>query len=313
MGGYRSGFKNRNDKDSYDTDGTRLFQVRDTRVFQVPEKAASLNSNDIFILETPRNTYIWNGKGANEEEKKISKAYSRKVVQRNPVVIEEGEEPDDFWSSLGGKAKYATGGTLNQAVVRFPARLFCCSNKLGYFNVEEIVNFSQEDLFEDDVMLLDTFDEVFIWIGKDSNEEERKQSMKLAAEYLRTDAAGRSPDETPVLVVKQGYEPPTFTGHFAGWDPSKWSRGKSYEELKREFGEANTKAASVKEAMKIYDKKYPFETLVGKDLPEGVDPVNRENNLLDSDFDKHFGMSRAEYAKLPQWKKTDLKKKVGLF
>ena len=66
-GGKASAFKNRADTDSYDVDGTRLFQVRgtnefDTRAVQVEEKASSLNSNDCFVLETPACTYIWYGK-----------------------------------------------------------------------------------------------------------------------------------------------------------------------------------------------------------------------------------------------------------
>ena len=67
MGGKASGFKNVHDHDTYDADGTRLFQVRgtceaDVRAEQRPEVAASLNSDDVFILETPEKTYIWCGK-----------------------------------------------------------------------------------------------------------------------------------------------------------------------------------------------------------------------------------------------------------
>lgn len=48
-------------------DGTRLFQVKgtstmNTRAVQVEEEAASLNTNDCFVLETPVETYIWYGK-----------------------------------------------------------------------------------------------------------------------------------------------------------------------------------------------------------------------------------------------------------
>lgn len=39
-------------------------------------------------------------------------------------------------------------------------RLFECSNKTGTFMATEIVDFTQDDLEEDDVYLLDTWDEV---------------------------------------------------------------------------------------------------------------------------------------------------------
>ena len=66
-GGIPSGFKNRKDKDSRDTDSPRLFHVRGTddincRAVQVEGKSSSLNSNDCFILECPAGTFIWYGK-----------------------------------------------------------------------------------------------------------------------------------------------------------------------------------------------------------------------------------------------------------
>lgn len=39
-------------------------------------------------------------------------------------------------------------------------RLFECSNQTGTFIATEITNFDQTDLDEDDVMLLDTWDQV---------------------------------------------------------------------------------------------------------------------------------------------------------
>ena len=43
--------------------------------------------------------------------------------------------------------------------------------------VEEIPGeFAQSDLETDDVMMLDTWDQVFIWIGEGANAEERKEA-----------------------------------------------------------------------------------------------------------------------------------------
>lgn len=44
--------------------------------------------------------------------------------------------------------------------MRYEPRLFECSNQTGRFIMTEIVDFCQDDLDEDDVMLLDTWDEV---------------------------------------------------------------------------------------------------------------------------------------------------------
>lgn len=64
--------------------------------------------------------------------------------------------------------------------------------------------------------------QVFIWIGQEANEVERKESLITCREYLRTHPGARDPD-TPIVLTKQGFEPPTFTGWFTAWDAAKWS------------------------------------------------------------------------------------------
>lgn len=49
---------------------------------------------------------------------------------------------------------------LQQAALDHQPRLFECSNKTGRFIVTEVTQFTQDDLSEDDVMLLDTWDQV---------------------------------------------------------------------------------------------------------------------------------------------------------
>ena len=83
-----------------------------------------------------------------------------------------------------------------------PPRLFQCSNASGGFRVEEIPEFTQEDLIEDDVMILDTFDQVFVWVGKNANAEEKEMSLKTAVEYIKSDPAERDLDSTPLLQVR---------------------------------------------------------------------------------------------------------------
>lgn len=73
--------------------------------------------------------------------------------------------------------------------------------------------------------------QVFFWIGKGANESEKEAAAVMAQEYLRTHPSGRDPG-TPIIVVKQGYEPPTFTGWFLAWDPLNWdvSQGRSLKD-----------------------------------------------------------------------------------
>lgn len=48
------------------------------------------------------------------------------------------------------------------------------------------MNFTQTDLIPEDIMMLDVHDIIFLWIGNNSNKEERDMIVKMAMEYLRT-------------------------------------------------------------------------------------------------------------------------------
>ena len=86
---------------------------------------------------------------------------------------------------------------------------------------EEIFNFCQDDLCVDDVMLLDAYAEVFVWIGADANANEIDEARTLAAAYVAACVTrdGRDP-ECPVNEIQSGREPPAFTSNFIGWDHS---------------------------------------------------------------------------------------------
>ncbi|XP_030063421.1 gelsolin isoform X2 [Microcaecilia unicolor] len=205
----------------------RLFQVRAsssgcTRAIELEATASNLNSNDVFVLKTPSAGYVWVGQGSSDAEKQGAQALLN-ILGMRASSIAEGRETDDFWAALGGKAAYRTSPRLKDRLNAHPPRLFACSNKTGRFIIEEVPGeITQDDLATDDVMLLDTWDQVFVWIGNDAQDEEKKEALASASKYIETDPANRD-KRTPVAVVKQGFEPPTFTGWFLGWDNDYWT------------------------------------------------------------------------------------------
>jgi len=50
---------------------------------QVPCRAASLNSNDVFVLFTKSKVYIWCGKGSTGDEREMAKL----VAQHSPRFV----------------------------------------------------------------------------------------------------------------------------------------------------------------------------------------------------------------------------------
>ncbi|XP_032814551.1 gelsolin-like [Petromyzon marinus] len=220
----------------------RLFQVRRnaarrTRAIEMEASASRLNSNDAFVLVGPGAAYTWVGRGAVEAERQGAASVAA-LLGVQPTEVNEDAEPDEFWSLLGGKVSYQTSSRLRNKTETHPPRLFACSNKSGRFTVEEVPGeITQEDLATDDVMLIDAWDQIFVWIGSDANDVEKKESLQSAERYLETDPSGRS-KRTPVVVVKQGHEPPTFTGWFLAWDPDYWQQD-PFERAKAELEAGN--------------------------------------------------------------------------
>ncbi|KAL7989808.1 hypothetical protein Chor_012474 [Crotalus horridus] len=317
----------------------RLFQIRGIEIFnrkavEVLASAASLNSNDVFLLKTQGDHYLWYGKGCSGDEREMAKELAA-------IICDGLQETDlvallkDKWvgwicrdSSATSVVAHLEGSRspnpslscrLQQEIPDYPPRLFECSNKTGRFVVIEITDFTQDDLSESDVMLLDTWDQVFMWVGKEANEVEKKEALATAQEYLQTHPSRREVD-TPILMIKQGFEPPNFTGWFLAWDPNKWSEGKTYEQLKKELRDANDMIrVTDDDRLDIVSSSkspiYSLEVLLSslEDLPEDVDPAKKENFLSDDDFMRVFGIPREKFIVLPTWKQLHMKKERGLF
>jgi hypothetical protein len=231
-GGRASCFKNVSDSDSYDTDGTALFHVKGTNdlntvAVQVTEVASSLNSEDCFVLVTPSHAYAWNGRASNSAEKatalSIAQLLSTSYNGTGGRVVEavnEGSEPANFWSAIGGKTDYASISP-GETAPKDP-RLFQASNATGSFDVNEVCDFTQTDLNDEDVFLLDTYTAVYLWIGSQSNEAEKTKSFEFANKFIAEANDGRDPD-CPIITVHAGQEPAMFTAQFVGWDENYYA------------------------------------------------------------------------------------------
>jgi len=282
--------------------------------------ASSLNTNDCFVLVTPEGVIVWAGKGSTGDERDVAKMIA---TQRNPdpEFVFEGQEKKDFWALLGGKKPYFDQKVAKTDEHAPEPRLFQISNATGNIAVEELVMFSQEDLIEEDVMLLDAGHTLFAWLGARSNKLEQQESVRIAREYLATCPNERDHD-TPVVVIKQGVEPPNFTGFFGAWDEEKWTVESLYQ--------AGDEGGSAPETFQptvitngsslgslggyTYGGTVPYSLLIDpEEIPESVDPQRKEEYLSEEEFMQVFGVSKDTFSELPAWKRINLKKAKQLF
>lgn len=317
-GGKASAFEGANGETDVGIADTYLLQVRGssrftTKAIQEELSAASLNTNDCFVLVSPGAATVWYGKGSTGDEREMAKIIALAKTP-DPEVIFEGQEPASFWAALGGRAPY-----FDQKVARSEAdpkepRLFQVTSAGGAVSVEEIFDFEQSDLIEEDVMILDAGHTLFLWFGVLSNRHEQAESQRIARDYLATCPSGRDPS-TPVVIVKQGREPVNFAGYFGAWDEDYWG---DVDELyasapAQQAPSAATASMANGGGAGYTGGVFPYSLLSGSECPEAVDPSRKEDYLSPTEFEVVFGMDREAFAALPAWKKTNLKKSKRLF
>jgi hypothetical protein len=123
------------DDSGYEPVKPYLLQVRgnipeESRAIQVQLRAASLNSNDVFVLVGETASFLWCGKGSTGDEREIAK----KIAARDRVdciTVYEGQERTDFWDEIGGKEPYANDKRLAQEDKDKRPRVFQLSNATG--------------------------------------------------------------------------------------------------------------------------------------------------------------------------------------
>jgi hypothetical protein len=99
--------------------------------------------------------------GANDEEKEMAQnAASLVAPDQKPILINEGEEPTEFWSSLGGESEYKKGYDGQGTPLLVPRLFHCHVSLAGKLRVEEIPHFKQQV-----ITLIQKFFTQIYWLG----------------------------------------------------------------------------------------------------------------------------------------------------
>ncbi|XP_019434149.1 PREDICTED: villin-3-like isoform X2 [Lupinus angustifolius] len=238
-GGLSSGYKKLiaekgSPDETYTAESIALIRISGTSIHnnksvQVDAVASSLNSAECFVLQSGSTIFTWNGNQCSFEQQQLA----AKVAEflRPGVAVKhakEGTESSAFWFAIGGKQSHTSKKVTND-IVRDP-HLFTFSINKGKLQVEEVYNFSQDDLLTEDILILDTHAEVFVWIGHCVDQKEKQNAFEFGEKYIHLAASldGLSP-RVPLYKVTEGNEPCFFTTYFS-WDHAKATvQGNSFQ------------------------------------------------------------------------------------
>ncbi|VAH69286.1 unnamed protein product [Triticum turgidum subsp. durum] len=230
-GGISSGYKKITEEKgaasgTYSPEGIALLRVSGTAIhnnktLHVDALATSLSSTDCFVLQTGSAMFTWHGNSSTYEQQQ----WAAKVAEflKPGVTVKhckEGTESSAFWFALDGKQSYTSKPIMQDTIVRDP-HLYAFSIRKGLRQVTEIFNFCQDDLLTEDLMILDTHGEVFIWIGQCVEPKEKQKAFEVGQKYIEhaMSIEDLSP-YVPLYKVSEGNEPCFFKTYFS-WDNTK--------------------------------------------------------------------------------------------
>ncbi|XP_072045485.1 gelsolin-like protein 2 [Amphiura filiformis] len=193
----------------------RLLHLHGTRrrvdVREVKMSKQSLDDSDVFILDTGRKLYQWNGTTSNKDEKftvmqfvccvksaRFGKCKAEvcdaEFISPNHIFMRSlSDEPVDEEEEWRRSAK----PTMH--------RLSNASGRMEFTQVAE-GDLPKAKLDSNDVFVVDTIKQIFVWIGKGASIDERRNALTYAHNYLQK---GTHP-LLPVCVVAEGRENPKF-------------------------------------------------------------------------------------------------------
>ncbi|KHJ97718.1 gelsolin repeat protein [Oesophagostomum dentatum] len=198
------------------SDASGDIEIR--RIAQGEVKHTELNTKDAFILDAAKaGVFIWLGKGCSIKERSSALLWGEKYLKQEklppwtPVTrVMEGAEPPSFTQWFGDWEE----GKKSKS---FEPLLFQVSDQSGKLKVEEIVDFDQESLDGDDVMILDALHQIYVWVGAGATPKEKEGAQETAKRYLKENVLPRHKNTT-IETIYQGKETPTFKKFFPKWD-----------------------------------------------------------------------------------------------
>lgn len=134
---------------------------------EVDFNSAALCSGFPYLVTSSGKCYLWKGKGSGADELSCARLVGMDYALTGELEeIEDGQEPEAFWSIFGGSKRLdsADHWRLKPNYDKYCCRLFR-SDASAKQQIIELSPFSQRDLDQTGIFVLDAFFELYIIVG----------------------------------------------------------------------------------------------------------------------------------------------------
>lgn len=216
-GGVESGFVKVQKIEDYPM---KLFHIARnqyvTRINEIPVNHIHLNNDDCFVLDKVTEIYTFCGGKCDSYEKFKAASFVKQIKDERSTVKAktyeidalndlDREENKKFWEYLGGVPEKLSHVHKAKIETSFVPRLLKISDDSGELKMTEITEntIKKSMLDTNDVFLIDTESSLFVWIGKNANNNEKRNCFAHANKYL---IESQRPPFLTLTVVNEGNE-----------------------------------------------------------------------------------------------------------
>ena len=188
-----------------------VYHIQKGRLVKVPEPG-DFGRGDCYLVDAGMKIYLWIGPNSSVDEKFLTAA---SAVMRDTALkgqadidrIDGGQEPAEFKALFDSfrLTDEDTEGILKRVHLEKREYKLWRIHRDGDETFFAEVPLRRESLKSDDVFLLDTWDDIWIWRGRDATAREKFDATILARRY---DAERVGVQE--IELVEEGEEPEQF-------------------------------------------------------------------------------------------------------
>jgi len=192
-----------------------VYHVQKGRLVRMPDPGA-FGRGDCYLVDAGMKIYLWIGPKSTVDEKFLTAAsavIADEAIEGKGDIdrIEGGNEPDNFKALFDDfrLTDEDTEGILKKVHLETHEYKLWRVHREGDDTFFAEVPVSRDSLKTDDVFILDTWDNIFIWRGKDATAREKFDGTILARRY---DAERVGVQE--IEIIEEGEEPEEFLKAF---------------------------------------------------------------------------------------------------